>query len=62
MVVQTTLQVLRVFCEITTVALIHRTENKFSRPFYNVQRELHRLFSIIHKTLVDADEGEKYFV
>ena len=62
MVVQTTLHILRVLCEITTVTLIHRTANKFSTAFYNVQRELHGLFSIIHKTLVDADEGEKCYI
>ena len=50
MVVQTTLQNLCVFCEITTVAVTHRTANKFSRAFYNVQRELQRLISIIQNS------------
>jgi hypothetical protein len=37
--VQTILQILCVFCEITTVAVTHGIANKDSRGLYRVQRE-----------------------
>ena len=51
MVVQTTLEILFVFCEVITVAVTHRIANKVCRVLYSVQREMQRIISIIHKRL-----------
>jgi len=52
MVVQTTLEILCVFCEVTTVAVTHRIANKAYRGLYTVQRESCRgLFTLYTKQL-----------